>query len=109
MKKQTYCFAHLKHPTYALKLWASFLMCVLKETNGIDNSRRKQKICNVSHNKVQSRLKQMQPIWLEKKHENLKAVVRNWEILAAIELKMTCSDNESEQEHARHFLYKTCN
>ena len=51
----------------------------------------------------------MQPIWLEKKHENLKAVVRNWEILAAIELKMTCSDNESEQEHVRHFLYKTCN
>ena len=49
----------------------------------------------------------MQPISLEKKHENLKAVVRNWEILAAIELKMTCSDNESEQEHVRHFLYKT--
>ena len=77
VKKQTYRFAHLKHPTYAPKLWASFLMCVLKETNGIDNSRRKQKICNVSHNKVQSRLKQMQPISLEKKHENLKAVVRN--------------------------------
>ena len=51
----------------------------------------------------------MRPISLEEKHENFVAVVRNWKTLAVIELKMTCSDNESEQEHVRHFLYKTCN
>ena len=49
----------------------------------------------------------MRPISLEEKHENFVAVVRNWKTLAVIELKMTCSDNESEQEHVRHFLYKT--
>ena len=49
----------------------------------------------------------MRPISLEEKHENFEAVVRNWKILAAIELKMTWGDNESEQEHVRHFLYKT--
>ena len=44
------------------------------------------------------RLKQSRPISLQVKHENFIAVVRKWEILAAIELTMTRSDKESDRD-----------
>ena len=53
--------------------------------------------------------KQRRPISLEEKHENFTAAMTNWEMLAATKVKMSGSENKSEQEHAQHFLHKTCN
>ena len=46
---------------------------------------------------------------LQEDHENFVAAVRKWEMLAATTLKVSGSENNSEQEHVRHFLQKTCN
>ena len=45
-----------------------------------------------------------------RQHENFVAVVRKWEMLAAIMVKMSGTEKKnSQQEHLRHFLRKTCN
>ena len=46
---------------------------------------------------------------LEEPHENFVAAVRKREMLAVIKVKMSGSEKNSEQEHVRHFLHKTCN
>ena len=52
--------------------------------------------------------KQRRPISLEEKHENSIAAMRKWEMLAATKVKMSDSENKSEQEHIQNFFHKTC-